>query len=147
MQKSCPRPLAAAVVIVLTLFCITVVTQLFAQTSLEAAIAHKQDELDATRRRLEKQLQEYDEALARLPIVQSEVEEAQPLAQAAYDQEQALRAQRKALRSENADLADQLAALQAESEEALAQADALQQAAAHLQSALDDLADLPLLTD
>ncbi len=147
MQKICPRPLSAAVVIVLTLLCITVVTQLFAQASTEAAIAHKQDELDATRRRLEKQLQEYDEALARLPIVQAEVEEVQPLAQAAYDQEQALRAQRKALRSENADLADQLAVLQVQSEEAMAQADALQQAVAHLQSALDDLADLPLLTD
>lgn len=83
--------------------------------------------LNTSRQREAKQQHEYDQVVQQLPQVQAQLEEIQPLAAAAKEKETELRALRKQLRSANADLADQLAARQAELDALLVQEAQLQQ--------------------
>ena len=70
--------------------------------------------LDTSRQREAKQQYEYDAAAQALPQARAELEETLPLTQAAQAREQALRDERKALRTQSADLADQLEQAQAD---------------------------------
>ena len=70
--------------------------------------------LDTSRQREVKQQYEYNQVSAELPLVLAQVEAMEPLAAAAVATETDLRAQRKALRSENAALLAQAEAVQAE---------------------------------
>ena len=102
-------------------------------------IADVQTNLEAVQGRLRKQQQEYAQVIEDLPKVQAELAALQPQADDAYEQEQALRQQRKDLRAENALLADELSALLAQADDASAQALQTAQAIDHLIQALDDL--------
>lgn len=114
MKSSLPRWFTAVMVIVLLAAAVTVVSQLSRQASLAAAIDETAYDLSVLQRRLEKQQAEYDQALADLPQLLAQAEAIAPDAQAAYDQEQLLRQQRKDLRAENAAQAQEIADLQSE---------------------------------
>ena len=79
--------------------------------------------LDTSRQREAKQQYEYDAAAQTLPLTQ-----------AAQAREQALRDERKALRTQSADLADQLEQAQANVDALQAQADALREETAQLRA-------------
>ncbi len=111
-MKQMPRWFAALCVTVLLLCSILVPALLFHQAGTRAMIVEVQGNLEIRRGQLRKQQSEYAQYLEALPQVQSELAEVQPQADAAYAKEQELRALRKALRTENADLADELATLQ-----------------------------------
>ena len=113
MRSPLPRWFSALLVIVLLAAAVTVVTQLLRQAELTAAIDDTAYDLTVLQRRLEKQQLEYDQLLAELPMVQAEAGALAPDAQAAYEQEQLLRQQRKDLRAENAVLAQEIADLEA----------------------------------
>lgn len=114
MKSPLPRWFTAVMVIVLLAAAVTVVSQLSRQASLAAAIDEAAYDLSVLQRRLEKQQAEYDQALADLPQLLAHAEAIAPDAQAAYDQEQLLRQQRKDLRAENAAQAQEIADLQSE---------------------------------
>lgn len=84
------------------------------QYELRFQIADLSLSLDTSRQREVKQQYEYDQVVAQLPLVQAEVAKQEPLAAAAQATETDLRAQRKAIRAENAALTEQTQALQAE---------------------------------
>lgn len=120
MKQSMPRWFAALCVAVLLLCSALVTFFLFQQSAASAAIADLQGQLKIKQGQLRKQQMEYDEYLAALPLVQAELAEIQPQADAAYAWEQDLRAQRKTLRAENAALSEELTALQSEAGDAAA---------------------------
>ena len=95
--------------------------------------------LDTSRQREARQQYEYDAAAEALPLAQAELDETLPLTQAAQAREQELRSQRKALRTEATDLADQLEQAQINVEALQAQADALREDVAQLQAQADAL--------
>ena len=90
--------------------------------------------LDTSRQREAKQQYEYDVAAQALPLARAELEETLPLTEAAQAREQALRDERKALRTQSADLADQLEQVQANVDALQAQADALREDTAQLRA-------------
>lgn len=139
MNHPIPACFRTLFVVVMLLTAVTVATQLFHQAALETQIADAAYNLEVLQKRLAKQQLEYDNAVASLPDMEAQFAEAAPLAETAYEQEQALRQQRTALRAENEALATEIARLQAEVEqsgEAMSQVD---EAIAHLQDALDTL--------
>lgn len=141
MKTSMPRWFTALLVAVLILCSVTVAAFLFHQAKVTEDIAQAKISLEAVQGRLRKQQQEYAEALEALPAALAELETLQPQAQAAYEQEQSLRQQRKDLRAENAAQADEIAALtakKAEDSDAAATLEAIQQLEAAL-SALQQL--------
>ena len=75
-------------------------------------------------------------------MVQAQLAEMQPIADAAYEQEQALRQQRKDLRAENATLAEEIAALQAAADAASDEGQQTAAAIVRLQNALEMLQEL-----
>ncbi|MBQ7304834.1 MAG: hypothetical protein IJW85_01360 [Clostridia bacterium] len=84
------------------------------QYELRFQVADLTLSLDTSRQREVKQQYEYNQVSAELPVVLAQVADMEPLAAAAVATETDLRAQRKALRSENAALLEQAEALQAE---------------------------------
>ena len=142
MQKTMPKAFVALFVAVMLLCSAVVTAALFQQAAMTEQITQLEANLDAVRQRLRKQQMEYAQVQENLPLVLAEAEALQPQADAAYEQEQALRQQRKELRSANAALADELAALQAQA--AQADDESAQTAAAlqHLMNALDALSAL-----
>ena len=142
MQKTMPKAFVALFVAVMLLCSAVVTAVLFQQAAMTEQITQLEANLDAVRQRLRKQQMEYAQVQENLPLVLAEAEALQPQADAAYEQEQALRQQRKELRSANAALADELAALQAQA--AQADDESAQTAAAlqHLMNALDALSAL-----
>lgn len=137
--RNVPAWLRALFVAVMLLLCSVLAWQLFHQASLRGQIDQLQAELDVTRQRLAKQQMEYDEAVAALPQVQSELALVQPQADAVYQQEQALRQARKELRAENAALVEALHQLQPELDAASAAVLDCQLAAEYLEDALVQL--------
>ena len=102
MNTSLPRWFKPLLVAVLLLCSVVTAASLFQQAQLKADIVQAQRDLASTHGRLRKQEQEYAEVIEALPATQAAVAELQPQAQAAYEEEQALRQQRKELRAENA---------------------------------------------
>ena len=139
MTKRIPGWFTALFVAVLILCCAVVAASVFREASLRAQIADAQSSLTTAQGRLRKQQQEYAEYTAALPEVLEALAVVEPQATAAYDQEQALRQQRKELRAENADLADQIALLQAQFTGSDADLSQTLDALMHLQNALQDL--------
>lgn len=84
------------------------------QYELRFQVADLTLSLDTSRQREVKQQYEYNQVAAELPVVLAQVAEMEPLAAAAVVTETDLRAQRKALRGENAALLEQAEAVQAE---------------------------------
>lgn len=115
---------------VAAMLCVAAVLALCAVSShsLRLQIEDVSSSLDFSRQREYKQQYEYDQAAAAIPQVRAQIDETAPLAAAAKETETALRARRKQLRSENADLADALTQAQTRLIELRAQADALAQA-------------------
>lgn len=111
MNTSLPRWFKPLLVAVLLLCCVVTAASLFQQAQLKADIVQAQRDLEITHGRLRKQEQEYAEVIEALPATQAAVAELQPQAQAAYEEEQALRQQRKELRAENAAQAEEIATL------------------------------------
>lgn len=111
MNTSLPRWFKPLLVAVLLLCCVVTAASLFQQAQLKADIVQAQRDLAITHGRLRKQEQEYAEVIEALPATQAAVAELQPQAQAAYEEEQALRQQRKELRAENAAQAEEIATL------------------------------------
>lgn len=111
MNTSLPRWFKPLLVAVLLLCCVVTAASLFQQAQLKADIVQAQRDLAITHGRLRKQEQEYAKVIEALPATQAAVAELQPQAQAAYEEEQALRQQRKELRAENAAQAEEIATL------------------------------------
>lgn len=121
-----PGWLRALFVAVMFLTCAVVCWYAAEQYSLRFQIADLTLSLDTSRQREVKQQYEYDQVIAAIPLVQEQLAEAEPLAEAARAREQELRARRKALRTANADLEASLEQLLAELEPLLEQQKALQ---------------------
>lgn len=117
MNNSFPKVFAALLVAVLLLCAASVTGTLFHQSAVLEEISQLSANLDAVQGRLRKQQAEYAQALEALPQVLAELDAVQPEADAVYELEQELRQQRKELRAANADLADELAALQLQADE------------------------------
>ena len=99
---------------VMLALCAVMVTQLIHQRDTLALITSLEGKIDTAQKRLAKQELEYDEYTSELPAVLAELEETAPLAEAAAARAAELKAQRNALREENAALAAQIAELQAQ---------------------------------
>lgn len=104
----------AVFVTVMFLTCAVLAWYAVSQYELRFQVADLTLSLDTSRQREAKQQYEYDQVVAQLPVVRAQVAELEPLAAAAVATETDLRAQRKALRAENASLLEQLEAVQAE---------------------------------
>lgn len=139
MRKHYSPVFSAFFIAVLLLCSITVAVSIFYQASLTRQINEAQRNLRTMQGRLLKQEMEFAEVLEAIPAAQAELELLQPQAQAAYDQEQALRQQRKELRAENASLAVALEALQAQTLESNSEAAATAEAILRLEQALTEL--------
>lgn len=142
MKNTMSRVLTALVVAALLLCSATVAACIFHESAMVKEIADVQTNLTAVQGRLRKQQQEYAEYQALLPQVEAELAALQPQADEAYAKEQSLRQQRKDLRTENAALADELAALVAQADKASADALLTAQALDHLADALAALNSL-----
>ena len=105
--------LLPAVAVMLAL-CAVMVTQIIHQQSLCEEISLLEGKLDSARKRLAKQEKELAEYTAELPLVQQELEEVQPAADAAAQRVDDLKAERRALREENAAQAKVIADLEAQ---------------------------------
>lgn len=139
MRKHYSPVFSAFFIAVLLLCSITVAVSVFHQASLTRQINEAQRNLRTMQGRLLKQEMEFAEVLEAIPAAQAELELLQPQAQAAYDQEQALRQQRKELRAENASLAAALEVLQAQTLESNSEAAATAEAILRLEQALTEL--------
>ncbi len=137
------RSLKALVVAALLVCCAMVVFSLFHEADMTARISDLQVKLEAVQGRLRKQEMEYQQALEALPLVQAELAETSPKAQAAYEQEQLLRQQRKDLRTEKTALEAELAELLLAADEAGEDAQRTAEAILRLQNALDALKMIP----
>ncbi len=135
--------LKALVVAALLVCCAAVVFALFHEADMAAQISEAQVKLEAVQGRLRKQELEYQQALEALPTVQAELAETAPKAQAAYEQEQLLRQQRKDLRAEKKALEAELAELLLASDEAGEDAQRTAEAIQRLQNALELLKMIP----
>ena len=142
MKKPVHRIFTAVLVAALILCSVTVAASIFHEAAMVQKIADVQTNLDAVKGRLRKQQQEYAQVIEDLPKVQAELADVQPQADAAYEQEQLLRQQRKDLRAENAALSDELAALLVQADDASAEAVQTAQAIDHLVNALNELTAL-----
>ncbi len=115
MQRM-PGWFKAVFVAVMFLTCAVLAWYAVSQYDLRFQVADLTLSLDTSRQREVKQQYEYNQVAAELPVVLAQVADMEPLAAAAVATETDLRAQRKALRSENAALLEQLEAAQAEVE-------------------------------
>ena len=147
MRKHYSPVFSAFFIAVLLLCSITVAVSVFHQASLTRQINEAQRNLRTMQGRLLKQEMEFAEVLEAIPAAQAELEILQPQAQAAYDQEQALRQQRKELRAENASLAAALEVLQAQTLESNSEAAATAEAILRLEQALTELRALDAQLD
>lgn len=147
MRKHYSPVFSAFFIAVLLLCSITVAVSVFHQASLTRQINEAQRNLRTMQGRLLKQEMEFAEVLEAIPVAQAELAVLQPQAQAAYDQEQALRQQRKELRAENASLAAALEALQAQTLESNSEAAATAEAILRLEQALTELRALDAQLD
>ncbi|MBQ3155311.1 MAG: hypothetical protein IJB81_00100 [Clostridia bacterium] len=147
MRKHYSPVFSAFFIAVLLLCSITVAVSVFHQASLSRQINEAQRNLRTMQGRLLKQEMEFAEVLEAIPAAQAELAVLQPQAQAAYDQEQALRQQRKELRAENASLAAALEVLQAQTFESNSEAAATAEAILRLEQALTELRALDAQLD
>ena len=142
MKKPVSRVFTAILVAALLLCSVMVAASIFHEAAMVKKIADVQINLEAVQGRLRKQQQEYAEYQALLPQVEAELAALQPQADAAYEQEQALRQQRKDLRAANSALPDELNALLDQADEASADALLTAQALDHLADALAQISAL-----
>jgi len=91
-------------VAVMLLFVIAMVAYVPVRARLDFQIADVELSLETSRGRERKQQAEYDEVTAELPVVITELEETQPLADAAKAEADELKAERKRLRAEKKEL-------------------------------------------
>ena len=130
------RAAAALLALALLILAAAVVWWTLDTAGLRARLADTQISLDTNRQRERKQQTEYDAAASALPEVQAELDALQPQTDAAVATETDLRAKRKQARTDNADLADALAAARTAAEEAEAR---LPDAQARRDAALEEL--------
>ena len=142
MNQPLSRGFTAIIVAVLLLCSVVVAGSLCYQVSVTEQIAEAEVKLEAVQGRLLKQEAEFAQYRTELPLVEAQLAELQPVADAAYEQEQALRQQRKELRAEKSALEEQLAALQAQASEAGEEALQLSAAIERLQDALVALGEI-----
>lgn len=142
MNQPLSRGFTAIIVAVLLLCSVVVAGSLCYQVSVTEQIGEAEVKLEAVQGRLRKQEAEFAQYRTELPLVEAQLAELQPVADAAYEQEQALRQQRKELRAEKSALEEQLAALQAQASEAGEEALQLSAAIERLQEALASLGEI-----
>ncbi|MGN0755302.1 MAG: hypothetical protein ACI4ME_12670 [Aristaeellaceae bacterium] len=142
MNQPLSRGFTAIIVAVLLLCSVVVAGFLCYQVSVTEQIGEAEVKLEAVQGRLRKQEAEFAQYRTELPLVEAQLAELQPVADAAYEQEQALRQQRKELRAEKSALEEQLAALQAQASEAGEEALQLSAAIERLQEALVALGEI-----
>lgn len=142
MTKPLPKALSFILVAALLLCSATVAGTIFHQAAMTEKMVQLQANLEAVQGRLRKQQAEQAEYLASLPQVELDLAAIQPQAEEAYAHEQELRQQRKALKAENAILADELAALLSQADAASKDANDVAQAVLQLQQALDALKEI-----
>lgn len=114
MTHGLPRWFRLLFVGVMLALCAVMVTHFIHQRSTLELIASLEAKIDSAQKRLAKQQKEYDEYTAELPEVLSELEIIAPQAEAATARASELKAQRNALREENAAQAALIADLQAQ---------------------------------
>ena len=114
MTHGLPRWFRLLFVGVMLALCAVMVTHFIHQRSTLELIASLEAKIDSAQKRLAKQQKEYDEYTAELPEVLAELEIIAPQAEAATARAAELKAQRNALREENAAQAALIADLQAQ---------------------------------
>ena len=118
MSKGYPRWFRLFFTLAMLAICAVFVTQLIHQRQAVEQIGLLEQRIELTEKKLAKQQAEYDEYQTDLPLVEAELAKVAPLAAAEADRVQELKAQRFALREENAALAAEVALLQQQAEEA-----------------------------
>lgn len=116
MTHGLPKWFRALFTVVMLAFCCLFISQTLAIHSMQPRIDELTAQLEAKQKRLVKQQTEFAEYTAELPLVQAELAETQPLADAASQQFDDLKAQRKALRDANDEQAAVIADLKAQIE-------------------------------
>ncbi len=104
MAKGLPRWFCALFTIVMLALCCVLVSQLMQQQNAQLQIIDLQNKIETSEKRLLKQQAEYAEYTAELPLVEAELADAAPQAEAAAARVAELKEQRKILRAENESL-------------------------------------------
>ncbi len=108
MHKKTDALLVWGFTAVLALFCLFLVWFVPTRAGLDFQLADIDKSLETSYGRERKQQYEFDQVTAELPLVRAELAETQPLADAAEETDAALKAERRALRAEKAELEAQL---------------------------------------
>lgn len=95
-------------IIFLFIFAAFMIWYVPSMSSLQAKIVDTQQSLETSRGRENKQKDEYDKAVADLPLAKAELNEKGPLAEAAEQEVTELKVRRKELRQEKKTLEEQL---------------------------------------
>ena len=103
MKKS-PAWLARLFIGVMMFFCLFLTAFVLLRGSLSFQLADLALSLETSEGRERKQQYEYDQVQAELPLTRAELEETQPLADAAVEKVSQLKAERKLLRAEKKEL-------------------------------------------
>ena len=96
--------LARILIAVMAVFCLIMALFLLLRGRLDFQMEDLSLSLETSRGRERKQQAEYDEVTAQLPLTRAELEEAQPLADAAAEEVRGLKEERKRLRAEKKEL-------------------------------------------
>ena len=96
-------------VVFLFIFAVFMIWYIPSISSLQTKITDTRQSLETSRGRENKQQDEYDKAVADLPVVRAELNEKAPLAEAAEQEVTELKARRKDLRQEKMALEEKLA--------------------------------------
>ena len=95
-------------VVFLFVFTVFMIWYIPSMSSLQAKIVDTRQSLETSRGRENKQQDEYDKAVADLPLAKAELNEKRPLAETAEQEVTELKARRKELRQEKKALEEQL---------------------------------------
>lgn len=115
MTKGLPRWFCTLFTVVMLALCGMLVFQLMQQQSAQLQIVDLQNKIETSEKRLLKQQAEHAEYIAELPLVEAELAEAAPQAEAAAARVTELKEQRKTLRAENESLKATLRELEEQS--------------------------------
>ncbi len=96
-------------IVILFLFSAFMIWYIPSLSSLQASLNETRQNLETSRGREGKQMDEYNKAVSDLPVVKAELENTAPLATEAEQTVSDLKARRKALREEKKKLEEQLA--------------------------------------
>ena len=96
-------------IVILFLFSAFMIWYIHSMSSLQASLNETRQNLETSRGREGKQIDEYNKAVSDLPVVKAELENTAPLATEAEQTVSDLKARRKELREEKKKLEEQLA--------------------------------------